>query len=144
MCVSNALGSESGDGGRIALPDVTISGIDHVQVAAPAGCESAARSFFRDLVGLDEIEKPPLLAARGGCWFRVGAHELHVGVADPFTPAAKAHPAFRLASAADLDRLARRFEEGGVAVTWADRAEIPGVIRFFAADPWGNRLEFLA
>lgn len=126
------------------MTGVAIDGIDHVQLAAPAGCEVAARAFFRDLVGLEEIEKPPVLAVRGGCWFQVGAHELHVGVADPFAPAEKAHPALRLASVADLHLLAGRLAEGGFPVAWADDREIPGVTRFFTADPWGNRLEFLA
>lgn len=85
-----------------------------------------------------------MLAARGGCWFRAGAHELHVGVADPFTPAEKAHPAFRLASIVDLHLLADRLARSGTAIAWAAEGEIPGVTRFFAADPWGNRLEFLA
>jgi catechol 2,3-dioxygenase-like lactoylglutathione lyase family enzyme len=123
---------------------VTIESIDHVQLAAPAGCEGAARAFFRDLLGLEEIEKPAGLAGRGGCWFRAGAQQLHVGVADPFTPALKAHPAFRLATLEELRQLAAHLAEAGVGVAWADQREIPGVSRFFAGDPWGNRLEFLA
>lgn len=123
---------------------MTIEGIDHVQLAAPHGCEAAARAFFGDLVGLEEIGKPPLLAARGGCWFRVGAHELHIGVADPFAPAEKAHPAFRVVSAEALHALAARLAGAGAAVEWADEREIPGVVRFFTRDPWGSRLEFLA
>lgn len=123
---------------------VTIGGLDHVQLAAPEGCEPAARAFFRDLLGLEEIDKPPALAARGGCWFRVGAHELHIGVADPFTPAEKAHPALRVAGVAELQVLAARLEQAGVEVRWADEGEIPGVTRFFVADPWGNRLELVA
>lgn len=126
------------------MSGLSFDGIDHVQLAAPDGCEAAARAFFRDALGLEEIEKPPLLAVRGGCWFRIGAQELHVGVADPFVPAEKAHPAFRLASLADLEALARRLDEAGTAVDWADEREIAGVTRFFARDPWGNRLEFLA
>jgi catechol 2,3-dioxygenase-like lactoylglutathione lyase family enzyme len=122
----------------------SITGLDHVQIAAPPGCEADARRFFGDVLGLTELEKPPLLAARGGCWFRVGTHELHVGVADPFLPAAKAHPALRLATEPDLRALAARLQAAGIAVTWADPAEIPGVERFHAADPWGNRLEFVA
>lgn len=121
-----------------------IAGIDHVQLAAPVGCEEAARQFFGVLLGLEEIAKPRLLAGRGGCWFRAGAHELHIGVAEPFVRAAKAHPAFRLASGDDLEALATQLEAGGVAVTWADAAEIPGSRRFHAHDPWGNRLEFVA
>jgi catechol 2,3-dioxygenase-like lactoylglutathione lyase family enzyme len=120
-----------------------IVALDHVQVAAPAGCEEAARSFYGALLGLEEIAKPPGLAVRGGVWFRVGAQELHVGVAERFVAATKAHPALRVSTAAELERLADRLEAVGVAVRWADPAEIPGTMRFFVDDPWGNRLELV-
>ncbi|MDX6485830.1 MAG: hypothetical protein QOF43_983, partial [Gaiellaceae bacterium] len=83
------------------------------------------------------LPKPEALAARGGCWFAAGAQELHVGVEDPFTPAHKAHPSFVVT---DLDDLAARLTEAGIAVAYND--EIPGVRRFETADPFGNRLEF--
>ena len=67
--------------------------IDHIQLAAPPGCEEAARRFFGELLGLEEIPKPEPIRARGGVWFRVGAHELHIGVDPDFAPARKAHPA---------------------------------------------------
>jgi catechol 2,3-dioxygenase-like lactoylglutathione lyase family enzyme len=115
-------------------------GIDHVQVAAPPGAEGQARSFYGDLLGLPELEKPENLRARGGVWFACGAHQLHVGIADPFTPATKAHPALALATA-DLDRLADRLMQAGCAVQWDDA--IPGTRRFYTADPWGNRIELV-
>ena len=121
-----------------------VTGLHHVQVAAPPGCEPAARAFFGDLLGLEELEKPPLLAVRGGCWFSLGAGELHVGVEDPFRPAAKAHPALRVDSAGALEALAASLGAAGVAVAWADEAEIPGQRRFHVSDPWGNRLELVA
>ena len=121
-----------------------VTGLHHVQVAAPPGCEPAARAFFGDLLGLEELEKPPLLAVRGGCWFSLGAGELHVGVEDPFRPAAKAHPALRVDSAGALEVLAASLGAAGVAVAWADEAEIPGQRRFHVSDPWGNRLELVA
>jgi catechol 2,3-dioxygenase-like lactoylglutathione lyase family enzyme len=121
-----------------------ILGLDHVQVAAPPGSEDAARDFYGRLLGLEEVAKPTLLAARGGAWFRVGEQELHVGIADDFVPAAKAHPAFRVESVEQLEGLAERLSEAGMDVAWADPAEIPGSSRFFVADPWGNRVELLA
>jgi hypothetical protein len=42
--------------------------------------------------GLGEVAKPPVLAARGGCWFRGHGIELHLGVDQDFRPARKAHP----------------------------------------------------
>ena len=119
-------------------------GLHHVQVAAPPGCEPAARAFYGGLLGLPELEKPPLLAIRGGCWFALAGAELHVGVEDPFAPARKAHPALAAGSGVELDVLARTLSDAGVAVTWADDAEIPGQRRFHVSDPWGNRLEIVA
>ena len=101
-----------------------------MQLAAPPGCEAEARRFFGGVLGLREVEKPPALAARGGVWFE----QLHVGVEEEFRPARKAHPAFVVD---DLDALAARLGD----VEW-DEA-LPGTRRFYARDPWGNRLEFV-
>jgi catechol 2,3-dioxygenase-like lactoylglutathione lyase family enzyme len=116
---------------------MTITGIDHVQVAAPSGCEDAARAFYGALLGLEEVPKPEELRERGGCWFRAGGQELHVGVADPFAPALKAHPGFVTADLADL-----RTRLNAVGITTIDDDSIPGAHRLFVADPFGNRLEF--
>ncbi|HEY1509956.1 MAG TPA: VOC family protein [Solirubrobacteraceae bacterium] len=118
-----------------------IVGLDHVQVAAPAGCEPQARRFYGELLGLVELDKPEPLRARGGAWFKLGDQQLHVGVAEPFSPARKAHPAL-LVRASEIESLASRLGGAGGQVTWDD--SIPGVRRFFCADPWGNRIEFVA
>jgi catechol 2,3-dioxygenase-like lactoylglutathione lyase family enzyme len=120
---------------------VFVEGLDHVQVAAPRGCEAEARRFFGELLGLTEIEKPERLRARGGVWFQAGTQELHVGVQEPFVPAQKAHPALRVRPDA-LDELAVRLEEADAQVVWDDALD--GVRRFYSADPWGNRIELLA
>jgi catechol 2,3-dioxygenase-like lactoylglutathione lyase family enzyme len=118
-----------------------MSVIHHVQLACPAGAEHALRSYYRDLLGLTEVPRPPLLAGRGGCWFRGYGIELHLGVEEPFRPARKAHPGLLWP---DLDALAHRLAAHGYPVRWADPAEFPGVRRFHTDDPYGNRLEFLA
>ena len=121
---------------------MTVIGLDHVQLAAPPGCEREARRFYGELLGLAEIDKPGGLAARGGAWFRCGAQQVHVGVDAEFAAARKAHPALRVESREALEALASRLVAAGVPVRWDE--EIPDVRRFFAADPWGNRLEFVA
>lgn len=112
--------------------------IDHVQIAAPKGCEATARNFFGGLLCLEEMQKPGPLAARGGCWFRVGSRQLHVGVEEPFRPAIKAHPAFTVQN---IDRLFVRLETAGIECHWD--TVLDDVRRFYACDPWGNRLEFI-
>jgi catechol 2,3-dioxygenase-like lactoylglutathione lyase family enzyme len=121
---------------------VPIEGLDHVQVAAPAGCEREARRFYGELLGLTELPKPQVLAGRGGAWFACGAQQLHVGVAEDFAAARKAHPALRVTDVAELERLAERLEHAGVAARWDE--DLPGARRFYAEDPWGNRVELLA
>ncbi len=118
-----------------------VVGLDHVQVAAPEGCEREARGFYGGLLGLSELEKPAALRDRGGVWFAIGAQQLHVGVEEPFAPARKAHPAL-LVSAGELAGLAERIAGAGGKVVWDD--ELPGVSRFFSEDPWGNRIELVA
>src|SRR5512138_1332091 len=119
---------------------MAVIGLDHVQLAAPPDCEDAARVFFGSLLGLPELEKPESLRARGGVWFALrDGRQLHVGVTDPFAPATKAHPAFAVEG---YDAFRQRLIDAGLAVR--DDEEIPGVRRFYADDPWGNRLEFVA
>lgn len=115
--------------------------LDHVQVAAPPGCESAARRFYGELLGLRELEKPVALRDRGGVWFSLGAQQLHVGVQQPFVPAAKAHPALRVART-ELDAIAARLRDAGVPTDWDEL--LPGERRFYTHDPWQNRIELLA
>jgi catechol 2,3-dioxygenase-like lactoylglutathione lyase family enzyme len=115
--------------------------LDHVQIAAPPGCEAEARHFFGELIGLREVEKPLPLRERGGVWFAVGDRQLHIGVEVEFAAARKAHPAFRLPPG-ELDLIAGRLANSGAAVLW-DSA-LPGERRFYCQDPWGNRIEFLS
>jgi catechol 2,3-dioxygenase-like lactoylglutathione lyase family enzyme len=118
---------------------IRVACVDHIQIAAPEGCESSAREFYGTLLGLHEIAKPEPLRARGGCWFQCGPQQLHIGVEREFRPAKKAHPAF---VANDLEELRHILLAAGVRVT--DDHSLPGTRRFFAEDPWGNRLEFVA
>jgi catechol 2,3-dioxygenase-like lactoylglutathione lyase family enzyme len=72
--------------------DMVVARLDHVQLPIPEGGEDRARWFYRDILGLPEIPKPPHLAKRGGCWFERGALKVHLGVDPDFRPAQKAHP----------------------------------------------------
>lgn len=113
--------------------------LDHVQVSMPVGGEAAARDFFGRLLGLNEITKPAELAARGGCWFALGSVELHLGIDADFRATTRAHVALRSDAIADLQQ--RVTDAGHLAI-----ADTPfdGRARFFTADPFGNRIEFIA
>ncbi|PEE40563.1 VOC family protein [Bacillus pseudomycoides] len=115
-----------------------IQGIDHVQVAAPVGCEEEARDFYGNKIGLEEIPKPEELRKRGGCWFRCGNQEIHIGVEQTFSPAKKAHSAFYVQG---IDEFKEKLIEQGIQVI--DDYARPDIIRFYVSDPFGNRLEFM-
>ncbi|MCB5167927.1 glyoxalase [Streptomyces bambusae] len=112
--------------------------VDHVQLAAPPGSEDLLRGYYTAVLGMTEIPKPPVLAARGGCWFAAGPVQLHLGVEADFRPAAKAHPGLRVRG---IEAYAARLESHGAKVVWDDN--LPGHRRFYSQDPVGNRLEFL-
>lgn len=116
----------------------TVRGLDHLQLAMPPAGEGSARAFYGDLLGLAELPKPAELAARGGVWFALGAQALHLGVETPFVPARKAHPAFAVD---DLESCRAQLQASGVE-TVPDTI-LAHVRRFYAADPFGNRLEFI-
>ncbi|NQX44391.1 VOC family protein [Paenibacillus tritici] len=115
-------------------------GLDHVQLAAPEGCEAEARRFFNSLLGWPEIPKPELLQKRGGVWFQCGTHQVHIGVQRDFVPATKAHPAFHVQH---LNKLREHLLQNNIQVTDDEARADEGVRRFYINDPFGNRLEFL-
>jgi catechol 2,3-dioxygenase-like lactoylglutathione lyase family enzyme len=109
-----------------------------VLLACPPDSEAASREFYRGVLGLTEIPKPPALARKGGCWFRGHGIELHLGVEADFRPAGKAHPGLLISG---IDAWAARLRAAGYPVLFDD--EFPGMRRFYSHDTHGNRLEFL-
>ncbi|PSJ59369.1 VOC family protein [Pseudaminobacter soli (ex Li et al. 2025)] len=117
---------------------MTITAIDHVQLAMPEGREEEARRFYEGLLDIPEVPKPPVLAARGGCWFELSIVKIHLGVEQDFVPARKAHPAL---VTDDLPALTRKLEAVGIPVT-PDHA-LADTERCFVSDPFGNRIELI-
>lgn len=118
----------------------SFSGIDHILLAAPEGCEVEARKFYSELLGWPEIPKPDSLRKRGGVWFQCGKHQVHIGIQKDFLPATKAHPAFHVVH---LERLRDHLLTQNIQVIEDDARDDEGIKRFFLKDPFGNRLEFL-
>jgi catechol 2,3-dioxygenase-like lactoylglutathione lyase family enzyme len=115
-----------------------ITGIDHVQLAMPAGQEERARAFYEGVLGIPWVAKPENLAGRGGCWFVDGELKVHLGVERDFRPARKAHPALLVD---DLEELGARLRAGGVEVKRDEPLE--GYDRIYVDDPFGNRIELM-
>lgn len=117
---------------------MAVLGLDHIQLAMPAGGEDQARAFYSGLLGLPEREKPPNLTKRGGCWFEAGIVKVHLGVEADFRPALKAHPAFLVD---DIAALAKNLRASGYRVVEDEPLE--GYERVYVHDPFGNRIELI-
>jgi catechol 2,3-dioxygenase-like lactoylglutathione lyase family enzyme len=115
-----------------------VTGIDHVQLAMPAGQEEIAREFYARTLGIPEVPKPPELAKRGGAWFEDGAVKIHLGVEADFRPARKAHPALIVR---DLAALVATLRSKGHEIVPGDGVE--GYYRVHISDPFGNRIELM-
>ncbi len=121
------------------MSDTPFTALDHVQLAIPAGGEQGARAFYRDLLGMTEVPKPPELAKRGGVWLASGGVQIHLGVEADFRPARKAHPAL---VCRDYVRLIAKLRAVGITVNEAD--DMLGVRRCHITDPFGNRIELIS
>jgi catechol 2,3-dioxygenase-like lactoylglutathione lyase family enzyme len=117
---------------------LTIVGVDHVQLAMPAGQEQTARHFYVGVLGLTEIRKPVHLAARGGAWFENADVKIHLGVDPDFRPARKAHPGLLVTN---LQGLMEALRSAGHEVV--DGEPLSGYEHAYVDDPFGNRLELM-
>lgn len=117
---------------------MSVIGIDHVQLAMPAGREEEARAFYRDILGIPERPKPADMANRGGCWFENAAVKVHIGVDKDFRAAGKAHPGLLVDN---LSVIAERCREKGLVTMQAPAIE--GYDHIYVNDPFGNRIELL-
>jgi catechol 2,3-dioxygenase-like lactoylglutathione lyase family enzyme len=96
-----------------------------------------SRRFYRDLLGLREINKPRTFDF-AVVWFDLGDQHLHLLLKDEPDTISPRHFALRVANAAE----ARAFFRGhGIPVQ--ETTPIPGADRFFIADPDGNRIEII-
>jgi catechol 2,3-dioxygenase-like lactoylglutathione lyase family enzyme len=117
---------------------MVVRGIDHVQLAMPAGGEARATEFYERLLGIPRVTKPANLATRGGCWFESPSTRIHLGVEEDFRPARKAHPALLVEG---LDELVETLARSGATLRSGEPLE--GYERVYVDDPFGNRIELL-
>jgi catechol 2,3-dioxygenase-like lactoylglutathione lyase family enzyme len=117
---------------------MAVVGVDHVQLAMPAGEEPKARRFYADLLGLSEVPKPAHLAVRGGAWFESPFVKIHLGIDPAFRPARKSHPGLLVTNLIDLIAALRTAGHEVV-----EGEPLDGYTHAYVDDPFGNRIELL-
>jgi catechol 2,3-dioxygenase-like lactoylglutathione lyase family enzyme len=114
-----------------------ISELHHVNITVSKADERAARTFYRDVVGLPEIPKPGA-GQRGGAWYQLGGVQLHLSVEEAAdNRSSTRHICILVPNLADAERT---FRDAGVAIL-PDERPIEGWSRFYVCDPGGNRIE---
>jgi catechol 2,3-dioxygenase-like lactoylglutathione lyase family enzyme len=116
-----------------------ITEINHVQITVTKSVEEAAKRFYGEVFGLEEIPKPGESKKRGGAWYRCGATELHLSIEEGATEnhRSKRHLCYMVAN---LEEAERELRAAGVEII-ADDQPIEGWKRFYVRDPGGNRIE---
>lgn len=109
--------------------------IQHVSIPRPPGSDAQTRTFYGELLGFEEIPTPHTL--EGVIWYQLGAVELHLFEQPNADGLLGRHVCIEVEDVAVVRQL---LEQAGY--TTEDNVPIPGRPRFFARDPFGNRLEF--
>jgi len=112
-----------------------VSQIDHCSVLITD--VERSRRFYRDLLGLKEINKPRTFDFVA-LWFQLGDTQLHLLRKDKPDTVSPRHFALRVADVA-----AARAHFRGHGIDTQETTLIPGADRFFIADPDGNRIEII-
>ena len=112
--------------------------LQHASIPRPPGTAAVARSFYGDVLGLEEVTPPASLKSLEVIWYRLaGDTELHIFVEEP---SGQDHSGRHFCLAVDdLEELRERLETASVTV--ASDIALPGRPRFFVRDPFGNLIE---
>lgn len=121
------------------MSDSSVIRLHHIEITVPRDQEAEALAFYRDFLGLPQIDKPESLRHRGGFWLKLANLDLHVGIEDGFDRnLTKAHLAY------EVDNLAAWHEKiAARGLTIRESIPIPGYDRFEFRDPFGNRVEMI-
>jgi catechol 2,3-dioxygenase-like lactoylglutathione lyase family enzyme len=121
---------------------MTITSLQHVALPFPGTTEAfaAARSYYSGTLGLRELPVPRDLVA-DVVWYEVGSQELHLfAERDPTSSAeSRSHACLEVT---DLGSMRARLHAEGMN-TFDGVPVLPGRVRFFTRDPFGNVLEFV-
>jgi catechol 2,3-dioxygenase-like lactoylglutathione lyase family enzyme len=111
--------------------------LHHVSIPAPPDQIENGRTFYGEVLGLNEIPQPDSLGAGAVIWFEAGDGELHLFKEEnPNSQPSGRHFCFAVD---DVESIRARLEQAGIQTE--DTTPIPNRPRFFCQDPFGNRLE---
>src|SRR5947209_8519819 len=114
--------------------------LQHTSMVIPPGSQEVVRTFYGQVLGLEEKQPPQSLAHLHLVWFAAGEGEMELHfLPDPHAPGGTDQRHICLV-VDDLEDYRRRLTEAGATITSAE--PIPNRPRFFCRDPFVNLVEF--
>lgn len=105
----------------------------------------AAREFYGELLSLQELERPPEIAANfRSAWYLIGSSELHVVEHADFQPLDSPLGPHLAVTASDFHTLTAQIVARGGEFAFGPGPGPDGVLRAVMKDPTGNVLEITA
>jgi catechol 2,3-dioxygenase-like lactoylglutathione lyase family enzyme len=118
----------------------SIDACHHVAVVVRNAGE--ARSFYGQVLGLEELERPAGIREKfPGAWYRIGASELHVFERKDYTPPSGPIGPHVALHTADFDSTVEALRERGCAFAFGPDRGPDGIARVIVRDPTGNVVE---
>ena len=112
--------------------------LHHVNVTVPAALEEAAKNFYGNLLGLEQIEKPDGPRKYIGAWYQLGESQLHLSIEkEPRNQDSNRHVCY---SVSDVAGALNTLRAAGIEVI-SEEQLLNGGARFFVRDPAGNLIE---
>jgi catechol 2,3-dioxygenase-like lactoylglutathione lyase family enzyme len=110
---------------------------DHINICVAPEQLETAYLFYKEVMGLEYIQRPDHVFTKPGYWFNIGDIQLHIGVETPVGYTFR-HTAFEVT---DLAAARKQLEANGITIDAEPLIE--GRERFTFLDPFGNRMELL-
>ena len=117
-----------------------ITGAHHIAICAHD--IGAAREFYGGVLGLEELERPPEIAAKfRSAWYGLGTAELHVVENEAFQPLDSPLGPHLAVTVDDFTKTVERIAGQGARFGFGPGVGPDGVLRAVLSDPTGNVIE---
>ncbi len=103
----------------------------------------AAKRFWGDALGLEELERPKAIRHFTSAWYQLGVSELHVFQNEDFVPSTDdlaPHLAVAVRNE-DFEAVVERVRKAGFEFGFGPAEGPDGILRAVTSDPTGNRVE---
>jgi catechol 2,3-dioxygenase-like lactoylglutathione lyase family enzyme len=116
-----------------------VKAINHINVSVREGQMAAGREFYKNVLGLTEVDLPNQMTNDRSAWFRIGSTEVHLSIDAEFDPATtKVHIAYEVENIEDA---IKHIEAQNIEVRKLKLLD--QYIRYDFRDPFNNRIELM-